>query len=254
MTREERTEADFGSETEPSEVRSAYAEPVNLYIRNLALDVDEQELEDAFGKFGHVVSCSIVRDPYTQVCRGFAFVKLATEEAAIAAMEPDANITLHQKVLGVERAKRNGPHKKTPGQYLGVDKNVQARYAGYKRELKIRERRRTFERDDYYTDYPASYHSHHSRSHADDWYDDRYSPRRKMHSDASVHDDYVPRRRSDYHDYDPYSRSRSLSTSAYIDEGYRRGSRYDEHETKPRSRSDPYGRNTSPSPTLRSYH
>jgi hypothetical protein len=38
------------------------------------------------------------------------------------------------RILSVERARRNGPHGKTPGQYLGVDRIVKERYAGLKRD------------------------------------------------------------------------------------------------------------------------
>jgi transformer-2 protein len=109
------------------------AEHVNLYVRGVAPLVTDEEMESAFAAFGKVVSCSVVRDPHTKECRGFAFVKLASLEAAEAAMSTENGITICGRQLNVERARRNGPHEKTPGQYLGVDRSVRDRYAGHKR-------------------------------------------------------------------------------------------------------------------------
>jgi transformer-2 protein len=123
------TETSIGTSVKQSPV-SAH---VNLYIRNVAPEATDKELEDAFGRFGDVISCSVVRDPYTKECRGFAFVKVASEEVADAAMNADDELMVCSRRLGVERARRNGPHEKTPGQYLGIDRTVRDRYAGHKR-------------------------------------------------------------------------------------------------------------------------
>lgn len=109
------------------------SEPINLYVRGVAPQASNEEVEAAFKKFGKIVSCSIVRDPYSKECRGFGFVKLASIEAAEEAMNPEIIIEVCGRRLNVERAKRNGPHEKTPGQYLGIDKSVRERYTGYKR-------------------------------------------------------------------------------------------------------------------------
>jgi RNA recognition motif-containing protein len=110
-------------------------EPINLYIRGVAPQVKDEELERAFANFGTVVSCSVVRDPYTSHCRGFAFVKMATMEAAEAAMNVEQGINLCGRQLNVERARRKGPHAKTPGQYLGVDRSIRERFTGNKRRF-----------------------------------------------------------------------------------------------------------------------
>ncbi len=53
-------------------------------------------------------------------------------------MAAEDDMELEGRRLNVERARRNGPHDKTPGQYLGVDRAVQERYAGYKRSFEER--------------------------------------------------------------------------------------------------------------------
>lgn len=49
--------------------------------------MDEKELEEIFSRFGNVVKCSIVSDPYTKESRGFGFVTMATPEDADKAIE-----------------------------------------------------------------------------------------------------------------------------------------------------------------------
>lgn len=61
----------------------------NVYVKNLAEDVDETALKAAFEKFGAVESCCVIRDVSTNASRGFGFVKFQTvreAKSAIAAM------------------------------------------------------------------------------------------------------------------------------------------------------------------------
>ena len=53
-----------------------------LFIRNLAPDVDEAALEEAFADIGPVRHACLVRTPGEQAHRGFGFVKYAIEEDA----------------------------------------------------------------------------------------------------------------------------------------------------------------------------
>lgn len=108
-------------------------EPINLFVRNVARMVTNDELEALFAKFGKVSSAVAVRDPHTQECRGFGFVKMETEEGAVAAMEGLADYEFAGRRMVVERAKRSGPHERTPGAYMGVDRTIRERYAGIKR-------------------------------------------------------------------------------------------------------------------------
>jgi RNA recognition motif-containing protein len=50
----------------------------------------ENDLQNTFAAYGQVTSCKIVKDKYTGISRGFAFVEMATDEAgnkAIAALD-----------------------------------------------------------------------------------------------------------------------------------------------------------------------
>lgn len=120
-----------GNAQDSTEAGSGYSartedeEPVNLYVRGIPREFCEiSKLEDAIKPFAKVISCSVVFEPYSKECRGFGFVKVATEADAEAAMNPDNPIYLMGSALRLEKARRSGPHSKSPGQYLGVDRSA----------------------------------------------------------------------------------------------------------------------------------
>ncbi|MGD9317755.1 MAG: RNA-binding protein, partial [Anaerolineae bacterium] len=57
----------------------------NLYVGNLSYDTTEDTLRTQFAEFGEIESVNLITDRYTGRSRGFAFVEMATEEAAQAA-------------------------------------------------------------------------------------------------------------------------------------------------------------------------
>ena len=58
----------------------------NVYVKNLAEDVDEIALKAAFERFGAVESCCVIRDVSTNNSRGFGFVKFAEVAQAASAI------------------------------------------------------------------------------------------------------------------------------------------------------------------------
>ncbi|MBN1875177.1 MAG: RNA-binding protein [Anaerolineae bacterium] len=57
-----------------------------IYIGNMSYDTSESKLQELFAAHGEVTSVSVVTDRYTGRPRGFAFVEMATDEAAQAAI------------------------------------------------------------------------------------------------------------------------------------------------------------------------
>lgn len=57
-----------------------------VFIGNLSRDITDRRLRDLFDEHGDVVEVRVVTDYYTGIPRGFAFVDMATEEAAEAAI------------------------------------------------------------------------------------------------------------------------------------------------------------------------
>jgi RNA recognition motif-containing protein len=60
---------------------------VKLYVGNLSFQTTQQDLEELFGQIGQVESVSIVTDRDTGQPRGFAFVEMAGNAEAQAAIQ-----------------------------------------------------------------------------------------------------------------------------------------------------------------------
>lgn len=59
---------------------------MNIYVGNLARDVGEEDLKQAFEGFGEVTTVTIVKDKYSGEPRGFGFVEMPKKEEATAAI------------------------------------------------------------------------------------------------------------------------------------------------------------------------
>lgn len=60
----------------------------SIYVGNLLHSATEDDLRDAFGRFGEVSEVNIIKDRETGRSRGFAFVEMPNgDEAAIAIKE-----------------------------------------------------------------------------------------------------------------------------------------------------------------------
>ena len=57
-----------------------------LYVGNLPYETGEAELQELFGRSGNVESVRVMRDMATGRARGFAFVEMATDDEAQAAI------------------------------------------------------------------------------------------------------------------------------------------------------------------------
>ncbi len=60
---------------------------MNVYVGNLAREVTEDDLREAFEAFGQVASVSIITDKYSGESRGFGFVEMPSQAEARAAIE-----------------------------------------------------------------------------------------------------------------------------------------------------------------------
>ncbi len=77
----------------------------NLYVGNLSYDTTEDTLRTLFAEFGEIESVNLITDRYTGRSRGFAFVEMATEEAAQAAMGALNGKMVDERELKVDKAK-----------------------------------------------------------------------------------------------------------------------------------------------------
>ncbi len=59
---------------------------MNIYVGNLSFETGEDELRQAFEKFGQVANVTILKDKFSGKSRGFAFVEMPTQDEAQAAI------------------------------------------------------------------------------------------------------------------------------------------------------------------------
>jgi cold-inducible RNA-binding protein len=75
-----------------------------LYVGNLAFSTTDEALKDAFAEFGEVVEVKLMIERETGRSRGFAFVEMATAEAARSAIEQMNGAVLDSRALRVNEA------------------------------------------------------------------------------------------------------------------------------------------------------
>ena len=86
----------------------------NLYVGNLSYDTTEDTLRTQFAEFGEIESVNLITDRYTGRSRGFAFVEMATEEAAQAAKSAMNGKMVDQRELKVDNAKPRADRDRRP--------------------------------------------------------------------------------------------------------------------------------------------
>ena len=80
-----------------------------LYVGNIPFETNENDLQELFAEAGAVESVNVVRDRETGRARGFAFVEMATDEAAQAAVSQ-----LNDRTFGGRRLTVNEARPQTP--------------------------------------------------------------------------------------------------------------------------------------------
>ena len=76
-----------------------------LFVGNLSFNTTEGALLDLFKQAGEVSSCELIVDKFTSKSRGFAFVTMATQEAATAAISQFNGKELDGRALTVNEAR-----------------------------------------------------------------------------------------------------------------------------------------------------
>lgn len=77
---------------------------MDIYIKNLHPNLEENELRVLFEPFGEVISSTIVRDKDSGLSRGFGFVRMANSIDAQRAIDDMNGRMLGGKYLGVSEA------------------------------------------------------------------------------------------------------------------------------------------------------
>ena len=76
-----------------------------LYVGNLSYQTTEDTVRSIFSEYGEVESANVIMDRYTGRSKGFAFVEMATEETALAAIDGLNGKSVDGREIRVEKAK-----------------------------------------------------------------------------------------------------------------------------------------------------
>ncbi|MBI2471753.1 MAG: RNA-binding protein [Planctomycetes bacterium] len=77
---------------------------MNIYVGNLAREVTQEDLEEAFKAFGQVTSVTIIKDKFSGEPRGFGFIEMPGKAEAQAAIDGMNGKELKGRPLNVNEA------------------------------------------------------------------------------------------------------------------------------------------------------
>jgi RNA recognition motif-containing protein len=88
---------------------------MNIYVGNLAGDVTDDDLRQAFEAFGEVGTINIIKDKFSGESRGFGFVGMPTRTEAEAAITGLNGQDLKGRVVTVNEARPRTPSHRSGG-------------------------------------------------------------------------------------------------------------------------------------------
>ncbi|OKL59337.1 Polyadenylate-binding protein, cytoplasmic and nuclear [Talaromyces atroroseus] len=103
----------------------------NIYVKNIDLEVTDEEFRELFGKFGDITSATISRDPESGKSRGFGFVNYVNHENAQSAVDELNDKDFHGQKLYVGRAqKKHEREEELRRQYEAARLEKASKYQG----------------------------------------------------------------------------------------------------------------------------
>jgi RNA recognition motif-containing protein len=78
---------------------------MNIFVGNLAREVTDTDLREAFAAFGQVASATVIRDKFSGDSRGFGFVDMPATAEAQSAITGLHGTTLKGQTLNVNEAR-----------------------------------------------------------------------------------------------------------------------------------------------------
>jgi len=76
-----------------------------LYVGNLPYQTTDEQLKDVFAQYGEVTSASIIRDKHTGRSKGFGFVEMSSDEAALTAKDKLHGSSMDNRTIVVDEAR-----------------------------------------------------------------------------------------------------------------------------------------------------
>ncbi|MCW8806355.1 MAG: RNA-binding protein [Ignavibacteriaceae bacterium] len=78
---------------------------MNIYVGNLAPNVEEADLNNLFSQQGKVRSVKIIQDMFTKISKGFGFVEMLVKEEAQKALDVLNSFELKGQKIVVNEAR-----------------------------------------------------------------------------------------------------------------------------------------------------
>ncbi|WP_343693244.1 RNA-binding protein [Chitinophaga sp.] len=78
---------------------------MNIYVGNLSVETNEQQLSELFSPFGIVLSTKVMYDTYSGRSRGFAFIEMPDDAHATAAIRSLNETFFDRKAIVVSEAR-----------------------------------------------------------------------------------------------------------------------------------------------------
>ncbi len=90
-----------------------------LYVGGLSYDTTEDQLREAFAKFGTVESAAVIKDRYSDRSKGFGFVEMSSNSEAEEAIQGLSGTLLDGRQITVDHARERPQRGSTGGGYGG---------------------------------------------------------------------------------------------------------------------------------------
>jgi cold-inducible RNA-binding protein len=78
---------------------------MNIYVGNLAREVTDEDLREAFEAFGQVNSATVIKDRFSGESRGFGFVEIPSKNEAQTAITEMNGKDLKGRTINVNEAR-----------------------------------------------------------------------------------------------------------------------------------------------------
>jgi len=78
---------------------------MNIYVSNLSFNVQDEDLREFFTPYGEVTSAKIINDKFTGKSRGFGFVEMSDNSAALKAIDELNGGIVEGRTIRVTEAK-----------------------------------------------------------------------------------------------------------------------------------------------------
>ena len=88
---------------------------VNIYVGNLAYEVTESDIRNAFEEFGTVTSVKIITDNYSGKSKGFGFVEMEEADQAEQAIAALNGLEMKGRAITVNPARPKEDHRPSGG-------------------------------------------------------------------------------------------------------------------------------------------